>query len=201
MTQAKKPSVTMLLVMGILTAILGLIAIGSPAVAGTAVVYIVGALMLIAGITQIVVGLRAEGWSHKLLPLILGGVTTLGGIAVLAHPVLGMEVLTLILAAYFVAEGIWKVIASFNYRPAQGWLAVLFSGIITWLLGAMIWTQWPASGMWAIGILVGVDLLITGIALICVALTLGQIVDKVEEAAKSSGPSSGDAAHAWGSIG
>lgn len=181
MSKAKKPGATFLLLMGILTAILGVIAIGSPAVAGTAVVYIVGAIMLIAGISQVVMGLKAEGWSHKLLPLILGTVTTLGGLAVLAHPVLGMEVLTLILAAYFVAEGIWKVVASFSFRPAQGWLAVLFSGVITWLLGAMIWSQWPASGMWAIGILVGIDLLTTGISLILVGVTLGKIADKIAE--------------------
>lgn len=196
MSKAKKPSFTFLMIMGVLTAILGVVAIGSPAVAGTAVIYIVGAIMLIAGVSQILAGTKAEGLSHKLLPLILGTVTTLGGIAVLAHPVIGMEVLTMILAAYFIAEGIWKVIASFSFRPAQGWLAVLFSGFITWLLGAMIWTQWPASGMWAIGILVGVDLLTTGIALICVAMTLGKIVDKIEEATKPSDPSSGDAAHA-----
>ncbi len=193
MATSKKPSVTVLLIMGILTSVMGVVAIGSPAVAGTAVVYIVGAVMLIAGISQIAMGLKAEGWSHKLLPLILGGVTTLGGIAVLLHPVVGMEVLTLILAAYFVAEGIWKVVASFNFRPAPGWLAVLFSGFITWLLGAMIWVQWPASGMWAIGILVGIDLLMTGIALISVALTLGKVVDKIEEV-KSGSPE--DAAHA-----
>ncbi|QDU74749.1 acid-resistance membrane protein [Bremerella volcania] len=196
MAEAKKASVTFLLIMGILTAILGVIAIGSPAVAGTAVVYIVGAIMLIAGISQVAMGLKAEGWSHKLLPLILGTVTTLGGIAVLAHPILGMEILTMILAAYFVAEGIWKVVASFSFRPAQGWLGMLFSGVITWLLGAMIWTQWPASGMWAIGILVGVDLLITGMALIFVAMTLGKIADKIEEVTTQSEPPSEDAAHA-----
>ncbi|PQO30032.1 hypothetical protein C5Y96_15070 [Blastopirellula marina] len=196
MTKAKKPSFTFLMIMGVLTAVLGVVAIGSPAVAGTAVIYIVGAIMLIAGVSQVFAGIKAEGLSQKLLPLILGTVTTLGGIAVLAHPIIGMEVLTMILAAYFVAEGIWKVVASFSFRPAQGWLAVLFSGVITWLLGAMIWTQWPASGMWAIGILVGVDLLTTGIALICVAMTLGKIADKIEEVTKPSDPSSGDAATA-----
>lgn len=196
MSKANKPSFTFLMIMGVVTAILGVIAIGSPAVAGTAVIYIVGGIMLIAGITQIIAGLKAEGLSHKLLPLILGTVTTLGGLAVLAHPVIGMEVLTMILAAYFVAEGIWKVIAAFNFRPAQGWLAVLFSGVITWLLGAMIWTQWPASGMWAIGILVGVDLLTTGIALICVAMTLGKIADKIEEVTQRPDSSSDEAAHA-----
>ncbi len=196
MTEKKKPSVTWLYVMGILTALLGLVAIGSPAVAGTAVVYIVGGIMLIVGITQVVAGLQAEGLSHKLLPLILGTVTALGGIATLAHPVLGMEILTMILAAYFVAEGIWKVVASFSFRPAQGWIAVLFSGIITWVLGAMIWVQWPASGMWAIGILVGVNLLMTGIALISVAMTIGQIVDKIESATAKPSSSPEDAAPA-----
>jgi len=196
MAESKKPSVTFLMIMGVVTAILGVVAIGSPAVAGTAVVYIVGAVMLLAGISQVVMGLKAEGWSHKLLPLILGTVTTMGGLAVLAHPVLGMEILTLILAAYFVAEGIWKVIASFNFRPAQGWLAILFSGFVTWLLGAMIWMQWPASGMWAIGILVGVDLLLTGIALICVAMTLGKIVDKIDEVTQKPDSPAEDTAHA-----
>lgn len=181
MNDTKKPSVTWLYVMGILTAVMGVIAIGSPAVAGTAVVYIVGAVMLIVGVTQIVTGLRAEGWSHKIMPLVLGGVTLVGGIATLAHPVLGLEVLTMILAAYFVAEGIWKVIASFSFRPAQGWLAVLFSGIITWVLGAMIWMQWPASGLWAIGILVGVDLLMTGISMILLASTLSQVASAIQE--------------------
>ncbi|WP_146117784.1 MULTISPECIES: HdeD family acid-resistance protein [Pirellulaceae] len=181
MTDAKKPSVTWLYIMGFLTVAMGVIAVASPLVAGTAVVYIVGAVMLIVGITQVISGLKADTMTHKLMPLILGIVTTLGGIAVLAHPVVGLEVLTLFLAAYFVAEGIWKVIASFNFRPAQGWTALLFSGIVTWLLGAMIWMQWPASGLWAIGILVGVDLLMTGMAILALAATVGKIVDKVDE--------------------
>ncbi|PQO42813.1 hypothetical protein C5Y97_01265 [Blastopirellula marina] len=166
--------------MGFLTVAMGAVAIASPLIAGTAIVYLVGAVLLIAGITQIAGGIQADTMSHKLMPLILGVVTTLGGIAALAHPLVGLEVLTLFLAAYFVAEGIWKVIASFNFRPAQGWLALLFSGIITWLLGAMIWLQWPDSGLWAIGILVGVNLLMTGMALLALAATVGKIADQMD---------------------
>lgn len=180
MTNTKKPSVTWLYAMGFLTIAMGVVAIASPLIAGTFIVYLVGAVLLIAGITEIVGGIQAETMSHKLLPLILGVVTILGGIASLIHPIIGLEVLTLFLAAYFVAEGIWKVIASFNFRPAQGWTAMLFSGIVTWLLGAMIWLQWPASGIWAIGILVGVDLLMTGMALLAVAATVGKIADKID---------------------
>ncbi len=180
MNDAKQPSVTWLYVMGFLTVAMGAVAIASPLIAGTAIVYIVGAVMLIVGIAQVIGGVQADTMSHKLMSLILGVVTTLGGIAVLAHPLLGLEVLTLFLAAYFVAEGIWKVIASFNFRPAQGWMAMLFSGVVTWLLGALIWLQWPASGLWAIGILVGVDLLMTGMALLALAATVGKIVDQYD---------------------
>ena len=76
----------------------------------------------------------------------------------LAHPWLGLAVLTLVMAVYFVVEGIWKIVASFSFRPATGWLAVLASGVIGLVLGGLIWMQWPLSGLWAVGILVGVDL-------------------------------------------
>lgn len=181
MTAAAKPNVTSLYVMGFLTLLMGLIAVSAPLVAGTAIIFIVGILMLIAGIAQITSGLRAEGMSHKLLPLILGAVVSLGGISMLIHPIVGLQVLTLFIAAYFLAEGIWKIVASFNFRPAQGWLAVLFSGVITLALGALIWVQWPLSGEWAIGILVGVNLLMTGFAILALAATIGQTVDNIRE--------------------
>ena len=181
MTTAAKPNVTSLYVMGILTVLMGLIAVSAPLVAGTAIIFVVGILMLIAGVAQIVSGLRAEGMSHKLLPIVLGAVVTLGGVMMLANPIVGLEILTLFIAAYFLAEGIWKIIASFNFRPAQGWLAILVSGVITLALGALIWVQWPLSGEWAIGILGGVNLLMNGFAILALAGTIGQIADKISD--------------------
>ncbi|MEE2936902.1 MAG: hypothetical protein VYA84_13025 [Planctomycetota bacterium] len=68
-------------------------------------------------------------------PLVLGLITTLAGLGVLGHPLLGLESLTLLLTAFFVVAGLWKMIASFGYRLATGWLAMLFSGVITLALG------------------------------------------------------------------
>ncbi|RCS41313.1 HdeD family acid-resistance protein [Bremerella cremea] len=182
MTTAKQPSVTWLYLIGFLTVAMGVVALASPLIAGAAVIFLVGAVMLVVGITQVIGGIHADDtMSHKLMALILGVVTTAGGLAALFHPLLGLEVLTLFLAAYFVAEGIWKVIASFNFRPAQGWMAMLFSGVVTWLLGALIWLQWPASGLWAVGILVGVDLLMTGMALLALAATVGKVSDQIDK--------------------
>jgi len=78
----------------------------------------------------------------------------------------------LLLVGFFVAEGIWKIIASFSYRPATGWLFMLLSGVLALILGVMIWRQWPLSGLWAVGILVGVDLLSTGVSMIALAATM-----------------------------
>lgn len=160
------------LLMGVVVLVLGVICIASPAVAGTAVVYVIGGLMLLAGMVQIVQAWRAEGWSEKVVPLILGVITGATGIAVLAHPWLGSAMLTFVIAAYFIVEGLWKIIASFSYRPARGWLAILISGLLALLLGVLIWAEWPWSGLLAVGILVGIDLLSTGVSLICLSLTI-----------------------------
>jgi uncharacterized membrane protein HdeD (DUF308 family) len=88
-----------------------------------------------------------------------------------------MKLIALLLAIFFVMEGIWKIIASFSYRPASGWLLMLASGVIALVLGLLIGRQWPLSGLWAIGVLVGVDLLMTGISMVVLASTVRRISD------------------------
>ena len=175
MSGKNAPSATSLTLMGILLIVFGIIAMITPAVAGKAVVIVIGAVLLIGGIVQVISAVRAEGWTNKLPPLILGVITALAGIGVLGHPLLGLEFLTLLLAVFFTVEGIWKIIASFSYRPASGWLAILASGALTLVLGILIWSQWPVSGMWAVGILVGIDLLVTGLSTVALASTIRRI--------------------------
>jgi uncharacterized membrane protein HdeD (DUF308 family) len=86
-----------------------------------------------------------------------------------------MKFIALLLAIFFVVEGVWKIIASFSYRPAPGWLFMLASGVIALVLGLLIWKQWPVSGLWAVGILVGVDLLMTGVSMVALATTVRRI--------------------------
>ena len=154
MTNNDTPGTTSLTLMGISLIIFGVLAIATPVVAGKAVVMVIGAVLLVAGIAQIVSGWRSESWSSKLPSLVLGVLTSLCGIGLLGEPWIGMAFITLLLAVFFTVEGIWKIIASFSYRPASGWLAFLASGILTLVLGVLIWKQWPVSGLWAVGILV-----------------------------------------------
>ena len=80
MSDHMEPNTTALMILGILTTILGIVAIATPAVAGTAVVIVICILLVIAGVVQFISGLRTEGWSHKLPPLILGVITSLAGL-------------------------------------------------------------------------------------------------------------------------
>lgn len=183
MSEASTPNTGYLMWTGIALIIFGAIAVASPAMMGTAVVIVIGVILLISGSVQLFHGIREKSWASKLLGIILGAITAICGLAVLAHPMFGLTILTLVLAIFFVVEGIWKVIVSFSFRPAPGWLAMLFSGILGFLLGFLIWKQWPLSGMWAVGILIGVDLLVTGCSMVALAMTIKRVAKDLEEAA------------------
>ena len=180
MAELKIPKGNWLLVAGVILILLGVGSMISPAIAGNAVVYLIGGLLLVTGLIQLLAGWQAESWRQKLGSLIHGGIATVGGIAVMAHPFYGLAALSLVLAFFFAAEGVWKIFSSFSYRPVPGWIALLISGMLDLLLGILIWRQWPVSGLWAVGILVGVNLLSTGIAFVALAMTWKRAVDTVK---------------------
>ena len=123
-------------------------------------------------------GLKAEASKEKTIGLTLGIITALAGIAIIGHPLFGLAFLTLLLVGYFVVEGVWKIVVSFQYMPATGSKWLLASGVLSLVLGLLIWNQWPVSGMWAVGVLVGVNLLGTGLALVTLASTLNRSPDR-----------------------
>ena len=174
MSSNDSPRTGHLLLTGIVSILLGIIAIATPAIAGKAVVVVIGLALLCSGAVQIVQGFRADSWSGKLPSLALGALTGVFALAVLAHPLLGLKFLTLLLAAYFAVIGISKIVASFTFRKVFSWPLMFGSGLISLLLGVLIWEQWPLSGLWAVGVLVGVDLLITGISMVALATTVSR---------------------------
>ncbi len=163
------------LLTGIVLTALGIMAVATPAVAGTAAVYVIGGMLVIAGVCQIVSAWRAQGWSDKVIPAVIGVITILAGAGALAHPYLGLTYLAITLAIFFAVEGIWKMFAAFSYRPAQGWIAILASGACAVILAIMIWRQWPLSGLWAVGVFVGIDLLVSGLSFIVLAVTIRKL--------------------------
>ena len=166
--------------LGISLLILGVISVAAPVMAGTSVVIVVGIILLVAGIGQFVSGIRAESWGDKIMPVLLGVITALAGIGVIGHPLLGLGYLTILLLCFFIIEGIWKIIASFRYRPAPGWIWLALSGVLSLLLAYMIWKQWPMSGLWAVGVLVGVNLISTGISLITLSSSVKELGNQLQ---------------------
>jgi uncharacterized membrane protein HdeD (DUF308 family) len=190
LAKAVKKDATTLIILGVLTVILGVLAMMSPMMAGMAVSMMVGFLLILAGITRTIFAFKAQSWGKGILAFVLGLLTLLVGLAMVFRPVLGLTSLTLVLAAYFFIDGIFEIFEAFDLKPLKGWGWMLFGGIVSVLLGFMIWAQWPVSGAWAIGILVGIKLIFAGWAMVgigaagrSIAGTAEDVVEDVKEAA------------------
>ncbi|WP_339734660.1 DUF308 domain-containing protein [uncultured Gimesia sp.] len=180
MTDSTLPVVKDFKLTGILLCVIGVVSLITPFVAGTAVVLVIGFLLLLGGFLYVLQGARVDGVPGKTQHLLLGALMFLGGIGVISHPIFGLTFLTMLMAMFFIFEGVWKIMMAMNVPSNQGRMSVLFSGAISLLLGGLIWSQWPLSGLWAVGTLVGVDFLLTGFFLLNMssAVSSGESTDK-----------------------
>jgi uncharacterized membrane protein HdeD (DUF308 family) len=157
---------------GALLVVLGVLAVGSPAVAAVAVNALIAWLIVLAGIVHLVLAFHAHGASGLLWKLLVGIAYVFFGVYLIAHPALGVVSLTLVLASLFLVEGIFDIALFFRMRPIAGSGWILVDGIVTLLLGLMIYLPWPSSSSWAIGTLVGVSLIISGVSRLMLSLTV-----------------------------
>ncbi len=165
-------------VFGVIAIILGILAMLTPAAAGTSVLLVVGVLVLVAGIVRIIWAFGSGSVGKGLLMFALGVLTLLCGIAILANPLFASGLLTIVLAIYFVLDGIAEIVAGIKRRPGLGWIWMIVAGIVSILLGVLIWRQFPLSGIWAIGILLGIKLFFVGLIMI----TAGSVMRSVSKA-------------------
>jgi len=163
---------TLFLVEGIVLAILGVLAIMLPNIATLAVELLVGWLLLISGVVGLITSFwmrQAPGFWWSLISAIIG---IIAGVLLLIWPLTGVISLTIVLIAFFLIEGITTIMYAIEHRRELtgrwGWM--LASGIITLILALLIWARLPSTAAWAIGLLVGIDLVFGGMALIGIAL-------------------------------
>lgn len=157
--------------LGILMSVLGCAAIGYSTAVTVSSVFLTGLLLLGAGIAQIIHGFWAREWKGVLLSTILGIVYIVAGAFCTKQPVESAIGITLFIASFCVFAGVFKMLTSL-YLQFQHYGWVFFNGLITFLLGMMIFNDWPLSGLWVIGLFIGVDLLLFGWAWILLALSL-----------------------------
>ena len=174
-----KKNARLVVIVGFLMLICGIFAIGSPLVAGVYVTIFVGAMLMVGGLAQCFLAFQAGAFGKGLLIFVVGALTAVAGVYLLNQPLAGLASITIILAAYFVITGISELVSAFQIRPAEGWGLMLFSGIVTLLLGIMIWKQFPLSGAWSVGVLFGLKLVLGGWSLIFIGRGVRGAVEDV----------------------
>jgi uncharacterized membrane protein HdeD (DUF308 family) len=157
---------------GVALIVLGMLAVGSPAMAAVAVNAVIAWLIVLAGAVHLSLAFYAHKAGSVLWKLLVGLAYIFFGVYLIAHPSLGVVSLTLVLALLFLVEGIFDIALFFQMRPIGGSSWILVDGIITLLLGVMIYRQWPSSSNWAIGTLVGVSLIISGVTRLMLSLAV-----------------------------
>jgi uncharacterized membrane protein HdeD (DUF308 family) len=157
---------------GILLVILGLAAMILPPLASLAVTIFLGWMFLISGVA----GLALTFWARQMpgfwWSLVSAVLAIAAGIILLVKPVQGTLTLTIVVGAYFLAEGVATIMYALEHRRelSERWSWMLFSGVLDILISAMVITGLPGSAEWAIGLLVGINLLFGGASLIGMAL-------------------------------
>jgi uncharacterized membrane protein HdeD (DUF308 family) len=158
-----------LLALGVVFIILGIIALGSPYALTLAVDLMLGWIFIICGVISVVSAFFSGNWGKFLLILLSGVIFVIAGILLLANPLKGVLTLALILAAFLLVEGIFKIIYAFQMKSTKNWAWVLVSGIISLILAILIWAQWPESIV-IIGLLVGFYILFSGISMVMLSI-------------------------------
>jgi uncharacterized membrane protein HdeD (DUF308 family) len=150
-----------LLAWGILLLVTGFVSLSYELVATVVTVDVVGLFLIAQGAIEVVQAFRHQRWSGFFLFLVGGILSIVAGVLLWRSPLAGMAVLTLLMASYFLVLGAFRTIGAVATRhPGWGWGAL--SGAVAFVLGAMIWSEWPVSSFWAIGLYVSITMLLQG---------------------------------------
>lgn len=159
------------LALGIALIVLGAYAIYAETAATLASVVVLGTIVLLSGVAQVAIAFLARGAGHIILLLLVGALDIFVGLMLIDHPGFGALVVTAFLAVLFVFGGLFRFVTALVLQlPHYGWAA--FGGIVSIILGILLWMQWPVSAFWFIGFAVGVNLIFAGIAWSSLSLKL-----------------------------
>jgi len=163
-----------ILLLGIVLICLGMVALLMTPVATVAAVLVLGWLMVASGVIEIVHAFRVYRWGGMLLHVMGGIVGILIGLLIVTNPVAGALAWTLLFASFFSVMGIFHIVAALRLKFANwGW--AVFDGVITLGLGILVWAHWPWSGLWFLGISLGVALVLRGWSYVMLALAVRSI--------------------------
>jgi uncharacterized membrane protein HdeD (DUF308 family) len=157
------------LLIGIIAVVLGAVAIFIPTFSTLIAETWLALILISVGTSNAFYAIkhRPEGFSWRIF---LGVLYIIAGILLFVYPLLGILTLTLLMGSFFLTEGVFESVLAFKLRPQKNWGWVLANGIVTLILGALVWFQWPQDAPWAIGTFVGISVLSTGISRVMLSL-------------------------------
>jgi uncharacterized membrane protein HdeD (DUF308 family) len=164
-----------IIALGVVYLITGLIALSSVVLATVASVFLVGVMMVIAGVAEVINAFQLKTWGKSLLWGALGVLYIVAGFLTFENPLLAAAILTLMLGGVLVVSGVMRIILAFGMKEGEGmpsWLWVLLSGLITLLLGIVILAHWPVSSLYILGVFLGIDLVFAGVGWILIGAGL-----------------------------
>ena len=170
-------------VLSVLMIVAGFLAIVVPPASGIAVALLVGWLLIFSGAAHLAYAWHRRHRGGVWWGMLLGILYIAAGGIILAYPLVGLESLTLVLAAYLFVESVLEFVLAFFLRPLKGSGWLLLDGIITLILAIMILRTWPSSALWVIGTLVGISIALSGVARLMLSLAARRVIQDLQERA------------------
>jgi uncharacterized membrane protein HdeD (DUF308 family) len=163
-----------LLTLGIALVFLGVIAVVDAVAVSVISIIFFGWVLIVAGIVEAIHAFRHRNGGHFFLHVLDAVFSFIVGIMLLRDSLAGLLVMTLLLAVYFIVAGIFRIVAAFAVRvPGSSWMLV--DGIITLILGILVWAQWPTAALWIIGLFIGINLITTGFSQMLLAFAVRRL--------------------------
>lgn len=163
---------TWLWITGIVSGVIGALAIIFPFAATLAAELVIGAILVVSGVVELVRAFAMRRNGSLVWNVLFGLAALAAGVILLVWPLQGMVTLTIVVGIFFLIGGAFKLVAGFGLRPFPGWGWIGFSGALSMLLGLILLFGLPGTAMWAVGLLVGIDLIFLGAAEIAMAYAL-----------------------------
>ncbi|WP_419420668.1 HdeD family acid-resistance protein [Legionella sp. D16C41] len=161
-----------LLALGILFIILGTLALGMLVLVTLASILVIGAILIIAGIIQLIDAFKSKGWKAIIWHILIAILYIWAGILIVYDPILASTILTAMLAWVLIAIGFIRFMMAFTLKKTKGWFWLILAGIASIIMGIIILSSWPVSGLWVIGLLIAIEILISGWSYVFLALAL-----------------------------
>jgi len=155
-----------LIFFGILSILIGFFAIAWPLAMTVAIEQVIGIVLVVSGVFAIGAVAFGEEKNHRVATVVLALIRLAAGLALLAFIKPGVLAITMVLGAFFFAEGAVCVLSSFALRRNPAWILILFNGLVAFLLGGMIFAHFPSSAAWAVGLLYGINSVFYGVSLL-----------------------------------